>query len=60
MSTFHPLPKAMPFRAKAELMVRRGEARDFGHACSIMSSRRKREAQPKPEPQARRLPYKDE
>lgn len=60
MSTFYPLPKAMPFRAKADLMVKRGEARDYGHACSLMGQRRKRVA-PQPQPmQARRLPYKDE
>lgn len=60
MSTFYPLPKTMPFRAKAELMVKRGEARDFRHACSLLGGRKKPAAQPKPEPQARRLPYKDE
>jgi hypothetical protein len=43
------------------MMVKRGEARDFGHACSILNShRRKPAAQPQQEPQARRLPYKDE
>jgi len=60
MSTFYPLPKAMPFRAKAELMVKRGEARDFGHACSLMGQRRKRSAPVQQPMQAMRLPYKDE
>lgn len=62
MSIFHPLPRSMPFRAKADLMVKRGEARDFGHACSILRSRRKPAAQPNDgfkQVQAR-LPYKDE
>jgi len=62
MSTFFPLPKTMPFRAKAELMVKRGEARDFGHACSLMGQRRKRPPvqQQQPMMKAMRLPYKDE
>lgn len=62
MSMFHPLPKEMPFRAKAELMVKRGEARDFGHACSMMASRARKRAQQQPETQpmqARRLPYNE-
>lgn len=61
MSNFYPLPKTMPFRAKAELMVKRGEARDYGHACSIMSSRKRttpKQQQQQPQPR-QWLPYKD-
>ncbi len=60
MSVFHPLPKSMPFRARAEMMVKRGEARDFGTACKML---RKPPAQSEPapvNPTPRRLPYKDE
>jgi hypothetical protein len=55
----------MNYQVKADLMVRRGEARDFRHACSIMASRRKRKPTVTKElstqsTQAMRLPYKDE
>lgn len=33
---------SMSFRARADLMVRRGEARDFYEACSMLSKRRRK------------------
>jgi hypothetical protein len=56
----HPLPKGMPWREKARIMVARGEARDFGEACSMLSKSRKQKQKQKPTtPRAIRLPYKD-
>ena len=33
---------SMSFRARADLMVRRGEARDFYEACSMLAKRRRK------------------
>lgn len=55
----------MNYRAKADLMVRRGEARTFSEACSLLAKRRRRCAsKPKQElvavPAGYRLPYKED
>lgn len=56
------MPNTMPFRARANLMVQRGEARDFYEACSLMAKRRSRPLKPKPMAQVStyRLPYKED
>ena len=33
---------SISFRARADLMVRRGEARDFYEACSMLAKRRRK------------------
>ena len=38
----YPLPAGMPWAQKADIMVRRGEARSFREACSIMAQRANR------------------
>lgn len=52
----------MTWRAKADLMVRRGEARTFSEACSMLAKRRRRKPQqPQPQQAARTwLPYKED
>ena len=54
----------MNWQAKADLMVRRGEARDFRHACSLLAKRRRKPVTSRQgtqqSTQAMRLPYKDE
>lgn len=54
----------MPWAARADLMVRRGEARNFSEACSLMAKRRRRKtSQPKPQmamPVRTWSPYKDD
>ena len=50
---------AMSWRVKADLMVRRGEARSFSEACSMLAKRRR----PKPKmaaPARSWLPYKED
>lgn len=50
----------MTWRAKADLMVRRGEARTFSEACSLLAKRRRRKPQ-QPQQAARTwLPYKED
>ncbi len=39
-SEFRKLPKTMPWRAKAQAMVDRGEAKDFSTACSLLARRK--------------------
>ena len=67
----HPLPAAMPWRAKADVMVRRGEARDFSDACRLLGGRRSfygrtrlspedRAMLAQAEPPRARLPYRDD
>ena len=36
----------MPFRARADLMVRRGEAPNFYAACSMLAKRRRKPEKP--------------
>ena len=51
----------MTWRAKAELMVRRGEARNFPEACSLLAKRRRRKPLQQPQQAARTwLPYKED
>lgn len=51
----------MTWRVKAELMVRRGEARTFSEACSLLAKRRRRKPQQQPQQVARMwLPYKED
>lgn len=33
---------SMPFRARADLMVRKGQARDFYEACSMLAKRKRK------------------
>jgi hypothetical protein len=47
-SGLRPLPASMPFREKASLMVKRGEAKDFRAAVLILKG--KPQPQPKPQP----------
>lgn len=52
----------MNWRAKAEMLVRTGQARSFPEACSMLAKRRHR---PKPQtqmaaPVRRWLPYKED
>ena len=51
----------MTWRVKAELMVRRGEARTFSEACSLLAKRRRRKPLQQPQQAARLwLPYKED
>ena len=51
----------MTWRAKAELMVRRGEARSFSEACSLLAKRRRRKPLQQQQQAARTwLPYKED
>lgn len=65
-----PLPRTIPFRVRAQMMVERGEAKDFGQAASILRHGRTAIApvdhvafanveQPQ-EVRQQRLPYRDD
>ena len=52
---------AMSWRVKADLMVRRGEARSFSEACSMLAKRRRPKQQPQMAAPARCWsPYKED
>jgi hypothetical protein len=56
-SAFHPLPATMPFWAKVDIMLRRGEARDVEEAVRKLRPKRLPKKPAKPQPY--RLPYAD-
>ena len=59
---FVPMKQStMPFRARAELLVRRGEAEDFYEACSMLAKRRRKpEKRPLVTTTQSWLPYRDD
>ena len=50
---------SMSFRARADLMVRRGEARDFYEACSMLAKRRRKPEKPVNNTTQSWSPYRD-
>ena len=50
---------SMSFRARADLMVRRGEARDFYEACSMLAKRRRKPEKPVTATTQSWSPYRD-
>jgi len=50
----------MPWRAKCEIMVKRGEARSFGEAAAMLGRRRRTVSTVRPVFKDRRMPYTDD
>jgi hypothetical protein len=55
--TFPPWWPCASIAAKADWLVRTGQAKNYGAACSLLSSLRRRKP---PKPEKIRLPYKDD
>lgn len=58
-SGLRPLSKDIPFKQRASLMVKRGEAKTFGEACAMMRRVKKAEAAPPAPPASYRPLYSD-
>lgn len=58
-SGLRPLPRSMPFLVRADLMVKRGEAKSFSEAVRMLRTPRPSNP-PITAPRQVRLPYRDE
>jgi hypothetical protein len=52
--------RSLPWRARCEMMVARGEAKDFSDAASKLAAQRKPSKRIYPDPATARLPYRDD